>query len=68
MSEGLICTRCGVETYAVPELTSMPYAYAKELVEGWMCTDCLDLQDDADEARAAERNLEQTCALRKPPL
>lgn len=56
-NEGLLCTRCGVDTDCKPDLTHMPFKYAKELLENWMCSDCLDAQEEADAAGAAEKNL-----------
>lgn len=57
-SEGLLCTRCGADTDCTADLTHLPFKYAKELVENWMCSDCLDQQDEADAAGAAEKNLD----------
>lgn len=52
----LLCVRCGEDTGCAPDLQGMNPKSAIALVEGWLCAECLDLQEEVDAAMALEKN------------
>jgi len=41
-SDHIICTSCHQDAGEFPDLSNLPLKTAIQLIQGWMCTDCLD--------------------------
>lgn len=46
MTEEMTCTQCGRPAGAVPNLSEAPVEVVAELCRRWLCTDCLDEDED----------------------
>jgi hypothetical protein len=57
--EGLLCVRCGKDTCCNPDVSTMPPAWAEDLVCNWLCSDCLDARDEEEAADAVEASPER---------
>jgi hypothetical protein len=53
----LLCRRCGEDTDCSPDLTKMSAEAAALVAEEWLCSDCLDRMEAAEEAGAVAKNV-----------
>lgn len=53
--QGMICTRCFVDTGCSPDLSGLSFKNANDLCNGWLCSECMDNDEEiqAFEAEAA---------------
>lgn len=46
---GMICTQCWEDTENDVDLSDQPIKIAVELCQNWLCSECLDKLEDAEE-------------------
>lgn len=64
---GMICTRCNASTDCSPDLSHLSIKRVIDLCAAWLCSDCLDQDQEAQAFEAEERSIAESAPKEPRP-